>query len=75
MCPACISAAAWLVLGSTSAGGALAGIAVKLGGEALHPTSTATTVRVRGGKISTTDGPSGECLSQSTQRVPSREDF
>ncbi|MGI8692418.1 MAG: YciI family protein [Geodermatophilaceae bacterium] len=27
------------------------------GGEALHPTSTATTVRVRDGKTLTTDGP------------------
>jgi hypothetical protein len=31
-----------------------------VGGEALQPTQTATTVRVRGGKISTTDGPFAE---------------
>ncbi|MBI5880000.1 MAG: YciI family protein [Chloroflexi bacterium] len=30
------------------------------GGEALMPSTTATTVRVRGGKISTTDGPFAE---------------
>jgi hypothetical protein len=29
-------------------------------GEALQPTPTATTVRVRGGKVSTTDGPFAE---------------
>jgi hypothetical protein len=29
-------------------------------GEALQPTSTATTVRVRNGKVSTTDGPYAE---------------
>ncbi|HYP08043.1 MAG TPA: YciI family protein [Bryobacteraceae bacterium] len=34
------------------------------GGEALHPTSTATTVRVRNGKISTTDGPFAETKEQ-----------
>ena len=33
-------------------------------GEALHPTSTATTVRVRGGKIGTTDGPFAETKEQ-----------
>ena len=31
-----------------------------VGGEALQPTQTATTVRVRNGKISTTDGPFAE---------------
>lgn len=31
-----------------------------LGGEALQPTNTATTVRVRNGKVSTTDGPFAE---------------
>jgi hypothetical protein len=31
-----------------------------LGGEALEPTSTATTVRVRDGQIQTTDGPFAE---------------
>src|SRR3712207_7735577 len=33
-------------------------------GEALQPTNTATTVRVRGGKISTTDGPFAETKEQ-----------
>jgi hypothetical protein len=33
-------------------------------GEALQPTSTATTVRVRNGKISTTDGPFVETKEQ-----------
>ena len=33
-------------------------------GEALHPTQTATTVRVRNGKISTTDGPYVETKEQ-----------
>jgi hypothetical protein len=35
-----------------------------LGGEALQPTQTATTVRVRGGKVSTTDGPFAETKEQ-----------
>lgn len=35
-----------------------------LAGEALTPTSTATTVRVRNGKISTTDGPFAETKEQ-----------
>ncbi|HEX6315492.1 MAG TPA: YciI family protein [Gemmatimonadaceae bacterium] len=35
-----------------------------LGGEALQPTQTATTVRVRNGKISTTDGPFAETKEQ-----------
>jgi hypothetical protein len=35
-----------------------------LGGEALHPTSSATTVRVRNGKVSTTDGPFAETKEQ-----------
>lgn len=35
-----------------------------VGGEALQPTSTATTVRVRNGKISTTDGPFVETKEQ-----------
>ncbi|HWD09333.1 MAG TPA: YciI family protein [Actinomycetota bacterium] len=30
------------------------------GGDGLQPTSTATTVRVRGGEVSTTDGPFAE---------------
>jgi hypothetical protein len=33
-------------------------------GEALHPTSTATTVRIRGGKLTTTDGPFAETKEQ-----------
>ena len=33
-------------------------------GEALQPTQTATTVRVRGGKVSTTDGPFAETKEQ-----------
>ena len=35
-----------------------------LGGNALQPTHTATTVRVRGGKVSTTDGPFAETREQ-----------
>ena len=35
-----------------------------LGGEALQPTETATTVRVRNGKVSTTDGPFAETKEQ-----------
>ncbi len=35
-----------------------------LGGEALQPTATATTVRVRNGKVSTTDGPFVETKEQ-----------
>ena len=34
------------------------------GGEALHPTATATTVRVSGGKAITTDGPFAETKEQ-----------
>lgn len=34
------------------------------GGEALHPTSSATTVRVREGKALTTDGPFAETKEQ-----------
>jgi hypothetical protein len=33
-------------------------------GEALQPTATATTVRVRGGKVATTDGPFAETKEQ-----------
>lgn len=33
-------------------------------GEALHPVSTATTLRVRNGKVSTTDGPFAETKEQ-----------
>lgn len=35
-----------------------------LGGEALQPVQTATTVRVRKGKVSTTDGPFAETTEQ-----------
>ena len=35
-----------------------------LGGHALQPTQTATTIRVRGGKASTTDGPFAETKEQ-----------
>jgi hypothetical protein len=35
-----------------------------LGGDALHPVSTATTVRVREGKTLTTDGPFAETREQ-----------
>ena len=35
-----------------------------LGGEALQPTQTATTLRVRNGKLSTTDGPFAETKEQ-----------
>jgi hypothetical protein len=37
---------------------------VMLGGEALQPTSTATTVRVRDGETLTTDGPFAETREQ-----------
>jgi hypothetical protein len=33
-------------------------------GDALQPVQTATTVRVRGGKVSTTDGPFAETKEQ-----------
>ncbi|HUU35067.1 MAG TPA: YciI family protein [Vicinamibacterales bacterium] len=33
-------------------------------GEALHPVHTATTVRIRNGKVSTTDGPFAETKEQ-----------
>lgn len=36
----------------------------RLGGEALEPVHTATTVRVRDGKVSTTDGPFAETREQ-----------
>jgi len=35
-----------------------------VGGDALHPTSTATTVRVRDGKRTVTDGPFAETREQ-----------
>jgi hypothetical protein len=37
---------------------------VILGGDALHPTSAATTVRVRDSKVLTTDGPFAETKEQ-----------
>ena len=37
---------------------------IYVGGERLRPVSTATTVRVRGGKTSTTDGPFAETKEQ-----------
>ncbi len=37
---------------------------VYIGGEALHPTTSATTVRVRKGKTLTTDGPFAETKEQ-----------
>ena len=36
----------------------------RLGGEALHPVQTATTVRVRNGRLSLTDGPFAETKEQ-----------
>lgn len=38
--------------------------AQRLGGEALEPTFTATTLRVRNGKVSTIDGPFAETKEQ-----------
>jgi hypothetical protein len=35
-----------------------------IGGDALHPVHTATTVRLRNGKLSTTDGPFAETKEQ-----------
>jgi len=35
-----------------------------VGGNRLHPASSATTVRVRGGRVSTTDGPFAETKEQ-----------
>ena len=35
-----------------------------VGGEALQPTPTATTIRIRNGKVSTTDGPFAETKEQ-----------
>ena len=43
---------------------ALAEAGVLRGGAPLHPTPTATTVRVRGGKSVTTDGPFAETKEQ-----------
>lgn len=36
----------------------------RLGGEALQPVETATTIRVRGGSVSVTDGPFAETKEQ-----------
>lgn len=43
---------------------ALAASGQLLAGEALEPVATATTVRVRGGKLTTTDGPFAETKEQ-----------
>jgi len=45
-------------------GESIMGSGHRLGGEALEPTHTATTVRVRSGKVSTTDGPFAETKEQ-----------
>lgn len=37
---------------------------IMLAGDALHPTTTATTVRVRNGQIASTDGPFAETKEQ-----------
>jgi hypothetical protein len=37
---------------------------IMLAGDALHPTTTATTVRVRNGQITSTDGPFAETKEQ-----------
>ena len=42
----------------------LAAAKATIGGAALHPTHTATTVRVRNGKIATADGPFAETKEQ-----------
>jgi hypothetical protein len=42
----------------------LRGAGKYLGGEALQPTGTATTIRVRDGKLSRTDGPFAETREQ-----------
>ena len=44
--------------------GSIKGSSHYLGGHSLQPTGTATTVRVRGGKISATDGPFAETNEQ-----------
>jgi hypothetical protein len=48
-----------MAFGETSVGNV-----VRLGGEALQPTHTATTVRVRSGRVTTTDGPFAETKEQ-----------
>lgn len=47
-----------------SFGTEIVGSGHRLGGEALEPTHTATTLRVRNGKVSTTDGPFAETKEQ-----------
>lgn len=42
----------------------IAGTGHRLGGDALEPTHTATTVRVRDGKVTTLDGPFAETKEQ-----------
>lgn len=44
--------------------GDLTGAGAKLGGEALQPTATATTVKVKDGQTVTTDGPFAETKEQ-----------
>ena len=51
--------APWMKFGEDSAK-----LATQTAGEALHPSSTATVVSVRGGKTITTDGPFGETKEQ-----------
>ena len=53
------SMAPWIKFGEDSAA-----IAPQVGGEALHPSSTATVVSVRDGKTITTDGPFIETKEQ-----------
>ena len=48
----------WAVMDETSRRG------IYRGAEPLHPTSTATTVRVQNGKVLTTDGPFAETKEQ-----------
>jgi hypothetical protein len=61
-----MSESAWLSLNGecVAFGDELTESGHKIGGEALEPTQTATTVRVRSGKLSTTDGPFAETKEQ-----------
>jgi hypothetical protein len=45
-------------------GGEIIASGHRVGGEALHPVETATTVRVRNGSVSVTDGPFAETKEQ-----------
>lgn len=45
-------------------GGEISASGHRIGGEALHPIDTATTIRVRGGSVSVTDGPFAETKEQ-----------